>query len=348
MKGRNNGMKRNKLTSILLIVLISCVLIRLLPTESLLKTIEQWITVDTLPVEEPTKTAEPKPESTLQPTLEPTPELTPEPTSEPTPEPAFEPTPEPTSETTPEPIPEVPNLEIHQINVGCASAYLIRCGEVSIFIDGGESNNRNKVLNYIASKGVGNINTYIATHYHDDHVDNMVAICNEFSVDQIMAVTDSLPAKYTPDCDFTYIQMVNGRSYDFGNFQILCVGPYKFSNGTSNYDSLNFILKYKSQSFFFTGDYCFSVQLIDDYENELRDITLLQFPHHGLKCGDFYITKEALQVISPEIILVAANSSGNTERFAKEAGVNAKFYNNKSGNIVIISDGIDTTVITEK
>ena len=74
-------------------------------------------------------------------------------------------------------------LEIHQIDVSCANAYLIRYDDFTLFIDGGQTFAYDNVLEHLDNFGVKSIDCYIATHWHKDHVANMITILNTFGHD---------------------------------------------------------------------------------------------------------------------------------------------------------------------
>ncbi len=283
----------------------------------------------------PESTSEPTVEATIQPTTEPNIQTTTEPTAQPTPEP----TPQPT---------EIPkSFELHQINVGCANAHLVISGDTAIMIDGGLKDSREKVISYLQNHGVTHLSAYIATHWHGDHVGNMRAILEQFGNPETLVFGNSAsaPSEYMPSGKGTYQQMLPGQQFSIGPIEFTCVGPYKLS-GLENCNSLNFVMKFGETTFFMTGDYTHDQVL--DYDI-IRDVDVFQMPHHGLKIeGRLYASNKVLQAVNPQIILVPANSSKPTNNTISALGLTAKVYNNKSGNVVIISDGTSVQVQTEK
>lgn len=293
------------------------------------------------------------------------PEVTPEPTQIPdSNEPIVITTATPEVKTTPEtivivtmaptatPIPETSgNMEIHQINVGCADAYLIKSGDIAIMVDGGLSESRSKVLNYLRNNGVSQLTAYIATHWHGDHVQNMSAILNEFGTNETIVFGPSKNISSSvsiPNGKGQYMQMVDGNTFDFADIHIKCMGPYKVQqSGECNYDSLNFLITFEETKFFMTGDYVHK-EVLDSYREELKDVDVYKMAHHGLKVSDMSGSTEVLPVLNPGIILVPANSSNPTNNLLSKLGISASVYNNKSGNVVVTTDGFNVTVSTEK
>lgn len=70
----------------------------------------------------------------------------------------------------------LPMLELHQVNLGCADGYLIRFGNTTVLIDGGEAwpNKPERLFpQYLETVGVTHVDVYIVTHWHLDHCMNV-------------------------------------------------------------------------------------------------------------------------------------------------------------------------------
>lgn len=70
----------------------------------------------------------------------------------------------------------LPMLELHQVNLGCADGYLIRFGNTTVLIDGGETwpNKPERLFpQYLEAVGVTHVDVYIVTHWHLDHCMNV-------------------------------------------------------------------------------------------------------------------------------------------------------------------------------
>lgn len=289
-------------------------------------------------------------------TSEPTPNVTPEPT----PEPARTPTTTVvngqlvlvTMAPTATPVPEISGtMEIHQINVGCADAYLLKSGDTAIMVDGGLAESRNKVLTYLRNAGVSKLTAYIGTHWHGDHVGNMTAILDEFGTSETLVFGSSKNLSSSlsiPNGKGIYQQMADGDVFDFGGIHIKCMGPYKLSqSGECNYDSLNFLVTFGETKLFMTGDYVHK-EVLESYKEELTNVDIYKMAHHGLKVSEFSGNPNVLPILNPDIILVPANSNSPATELFRKLGISADVYNNKSGNVVVTTDGMNTTVSTEK
>lgn len=81
----------------------------------------------------------------------------------------------------------LPMLELHQVNLGCADGYLIRFGNTTVLIDGGEAwpNKPERLFpQYLEAVGVTHVDVYIVTHWHLDHCMNVNYILERWGVDR--------------------------------------------------------------------------------------------------------------------------------------------------------------------
>lgn len=236
-------------------------------------------------------------------------------------------------------------LEIHQIDVSCANAYLIRYDNFTIFADGGQSFAYDEVVEYLDSFGVKSIDCYIATHWHKDHVANMIDILNAYAHERtiVYGPSESTSGKYWVPKG-TYTQMTPGTSFEIGDVGVLCVGPDVVTqNGTVNNDSLNILIQYKDFKFLMTGDYMKDT-VINGFGELVKDIDVLQMPHHGL--SPFCISEGTLSYCNPSTILVPADSSKPTHELVAKLEMNAKILDNTNGNITVLSYGSGYKVFT--
>lgn len=229
-------------------------------------------------------------------------------------------------------------LEIHQINVSCANAYLIRYDNYTIFVDGGQSFAYNRVEKYLSNFDVDSIDCYIATHWHSDHVSNAEKILTNYGSSKtvVYGPSESPSSKFLSN-NHHYMQMVHGASFNLGDITITCVGPDSVTqSGAVNNDSLNVLIQYGDFKFLITGDYLEDAAF-NMYADLLTDIDVLQMPHHGLK--PYCISEDALIVCNPSTILVPAESSKPTSELVAKLDLEANVLDNTSGSIAIVSYG---------
>lgn len=85
------------------------------------------------------------------------------------------------------PPPSGKELRIHVLDVGQGDSILILSpdGKVAL-IDAGDEKSGKKVVEALKGYGVTNINCFIATHYHPDHIGGAAAVLSSFKVERVI------------------------------------------------------------------------------------------------------------------------------------------------------------------
>ena len=78
------------------------------------------------------------------------------------------------------------NLEVHFIDVGQGDATLIKCGDRSMLIDGGENDKGTLIQNYMNKQGVKSLDYFIVTHPDSDHCGGADVIITKYDIDTII------------------------------------------------------------------------------------------------------------------------------------------------------------------
>lgn len=240
-----------------------------------------------------------------------------------------------------------PLLEVHQMVLGYADGYLIRCGDVEIMIDGGNPNpgSRNDdVVNCLRALGVDSLDMYIITHWHLDHCEKLNVVLAEFgSADTaVYSPSPELHEDYAPLANGVYRQMKIDDVIEIGGLVFTCIGPEKLAqNGRCNTDSLNFVIQYGRRKMLFTGDYAQSGMINKRYPELCADVDVLKFPHHG---GQPYeIGNNASRLVSPEYVLMPSQLNNyQVYQFMRNNGVpieRDKVLSNRAGHVVLLTDG---------
>lgn len=251
-----------------------------------------------------------------------------------------------------------PILELHQMELGYADGYYLRCGDIEIMIDGGKPvpfAKNDDVLACLRALGAEELDMYIVTHWHLDHCENVNLVLAEFGTPETEVYSPSavLPdviehergvLQVTPLANGVYKQMKQGDVITIGDLTISCTGPANGGrNGKSNPDSLNFVLQYGRRRILFTGDYAASGNINKVYPELCGDVDVLKFPHHG---GEPYeIGNNAIRTVSPEYVLMSSYLNNyRVYQFIRGNGVDIqreKVLSMKEGHIVILTDGGD-------
>ena len=251
---------------------------------------------------------------------------------------------------------EAPILEVHQMVLGYADGYYIRCGDVEIMIDGGKPvpfAKNEDVQNCLRALGADRLDLYIVTHWHLDHCENVNPVLAEFGTPETIVYSPApeVPAfirnergelQVAPLANGVHRQMKTGDVITIGDMTITCVGPENGGrNGRNNPDSLNFVLQYGTRKMLFTGDYASSKLIRTTYAELCANVDVLKFPHHG---GEPYqITNPAMAVVSPSYVLMPSMLN-NYKLFTalNECGVDIPrehVLGQREGHVVILTDG---------
>lgn len=253
---------------------------------------------------------------------------------------------------------ETPILEVHQMALGIADGYLLRCGDVTILIDGGNAmpgNPKDEVVSYLRAAGVDTIDVYIISHWHLDHCMNMNVVLSEFGGEGTVTygASDVPPDEIDyegrkipigPVVNGVYQQMLVDDVIQLGPLTITCIGPDSLAqNGRCNSDSLNFVLQYGTRRMLFTGDYAQSGEINKRHPELCSDVDVLKFPHHGGK--PYEIGNIACRTASPEYVLIPSQLNAyQVYQFIRGNGVpleREKALSNRNGHVVILTDGGD-------
>lgn len=240
-----------------------------------------------------------------------------------------------------------PVMQVHQMMIGFADGYLIRCGDVAVLIDGGNAlpeQPTDDVLRYLRAAGVERLDAYIITHWHLDHCMNLNNVLAEFGDDDtvVYAPSQKVHADYDPLANGSYEQMVPGDVISFGDMNIHCVGPYELAlEGNRNQDSLNFVLEYGTRRILFTGDFAASANINKAYKDICTNVDVLKFPHHGME--PYEIGPAACRTTSPDYVLVPGVANKfKIWNFFDNNGVDfprENVFTNADGHVVILTDG---------
>ena len=237
------------------------------------------------------------------------------------------------------------------IDVGQGDCSLIECGDTVILIDGGESEYAGTVNSYLSLKGISEIDCYIFTHPHSDHIGAVPGIMRVNEVNRVMMTTFSdinipttntyerlLDAVLEEDCDVLYVSA--GDTYTFGELTLDILSP---SAQTDEYNDMSVVVKvtYEDTSFLFTGD---ATQTVEKEMLSKFDLSadVLKVGHHGSYSST---SEEFLSAVSPLLAVISCgedNSYGHPHKDVTDLlnshGTSVS-RTDKQGNIVVYSNG---------
>lgn len=252
-------------------------------------------------------------------------------------------------------------MTVHFVDVGQGDCIFIKFEEKTMLIDSGEKTSDEKVIKYLRNNGVNKLDYIVTTHPHSDHIGAMPTIIESFEVENIimprlseqnmpttkgyekflLAVKNS-GAKVIPATPF--------NEYEFGDANFAILSP---TNQSKNLNNMSVVIRlsFENTSFLFTGDA--EKEIERELLNSGYDIrsNVLKLGHHGSNTSN---TEQFLQAVNPSFAVVSCgkdNSYGHPHEevveLLKKLDINYK-QTDKSGTIVVGSDGSNLTYMTEK
>ncbi|MBQ6374282.1 MAG: Ig-like domain-containing protein [Clostridia bacterium] len=242
-------------------------------------------------------------------------------------------------------------LEVYFLDLGRVDGILIRCDGETSFIDVGYRKNAVSATKYLKYLGVSELDSYIASHAHSDHVGGASRIIGTFRPKKIYLnrkqtlnaiLEEANKSEASAVRDAKSIVLKPGDSFAIGSAQVRCLGPLVLEKcGTGaykeNYNSLVLRMDYRGRSFLFTGDSTDNVlrSINKAYPGEL-DVDVFKNPHHNGRHDE-----DVLKFLSPKITVVCTANENQPDReyqkLVKACG--SALYitgSKKHGNVAII------------
>lgn len=250
------------------------------------------------------------------------------------------------------------------IDVGQGDCELILTEYHSVLIDSGEFQNADTVIGFLKYAGVESLDLVIISHPHSDHYGAMYKVLSRFGAG--LVIMPDLPKDMIP-YGVTYNNLMGtlksknipyraaqpGEKFILGeNSFIEITAPHYNDYPSVNNCSIVARFVHGENSFLFTGDLQEEAEhdLVHDGAQLKADV--LKAAHHGSEGSS---TPEFLKAVSPQIVVFEAaetNSYGHPRRTVlerlREANCKAAYSTASNGNIVIVTDGKELQVFTEK
>ena len=248
-------------------------------------------------------------------------------------------------------------IAVHFIDVGQADCALIECGGEFMLIDGGNREDGQKVISYLQSCGVEELETVICTHAHEDHVGGLPAVLAVYPTAAVYAPTKT----YASDVFDDFLYYVDQQRLDVtiptpgtrfslcsdgqtGGAEVTILGPVK-SYAETNDTSIVVLVEFYNHSFLFTGDMEVAAEndMLDYWDGKIDwNVDVLKVGHHGSTTSSGY---RFVYETDPEYAVISVGE-GNTYdhpekevlRRYRDAGI-PQFRTDELGTIVAVSDG---------
>jgi len=206
-------------------------------------------------------------------------------------------------------------VSVHFIDVGQGDSSLIISGKGSILIDAGETDQGQRVIEYLRSQNIKKLDYVIATHPHSDHIGGMADVLSEIKTDNI--IYPDVPDELVTDA-FCYSRMLDvieekginviiaapGEKYSIGPSVIKITGPCGTSDDINNYSAAAEII-HGDNIFLFTGDCERDAE--DDMlrKHMIDDADVLKVGHHGSSSSSSF---GFLKIAKPEYAVISCGS----------------------------------------
>jgi competence protein ComEC len=253
------------------------------------------------------------------------------------------------------PAPTKGELRVHFIDVGQGDSILIDFGETEVLIDGGEKTPG--VVTYLEDYVDGPLEVMVATHPHTDHIGGLIAVLDDFQVEQIWHNGDTSTSK-TYDEFMSAVQSEGPQVYigrrgdniNAGELTFTILNPTSLS-GTTNNNSIVTSLSYGNVDFLFTGDAEKEAEaaMLIASDMPVPEVEILKVGHHGSRTAS---SKDFLAATSPEVAVYMAgkdNSYGHPHQETLDAlaQIGTEIYGTDvNGTILVATDGEGYTTQT--
>ena len=249
------------------------------------------------------------------------------------------------------------NLIVDFIDVGQGDSILIRQGDHAMLIDGGTSECKDDLLNFLKSENIQKFDYIVGTHPHEDHIGSLDDVINAYDFDTIL-----LPKVTTTTKTFEnlvnavknknkkFTTPVSGNEYTLGDAKFKILAPSSESYQSLNNYSIVIKLTYGENTFMFTGD----AETLSETEmlNSFDDLTadVLKIGHHGSTTST---SKKFLNAVNPKYAVISVGKD-NTYNHPTKTTMNKLeelkipvYRTDEEGTIECVSNGKDITFNVE-
>lgn len=237
----------------------------------------------------------------------------------------------------------------------------------NILIDAGIPDVGNMVDGYLDDLGVEKLDLVLPSHPHFDHIGGLITIFETKEVDKVIEI--NVPHDTGPYRDYKNMIESKGIEVEFAeagdiieledDLKMEFLSPPKGTSedtlpdgysklSASHINNVSEVIRmdHGDNSFLFTGDIYVAkeMDLIENYEDKLN-VDVVVAPHHGGKTSS---SNGFIEAVDPSITMIPANIMERSiinkyEKYGSEV-----YHSLLDGNILLVSDGKEMKVITEK
>ena len=153
-------------------------------------------------------------------------------------------------------------LTVHFIDVGQGDCELIVTPDgQTMLIDAGIPESGDDIVSYISALGIKEIDIFVATHYHEDHIGGSSQVFDAFEILSVLILdceVKTVCAKNLltdieeEESEIMYAE--RGYEFELGGADFLALSPEKITDSGGNDDSIVLRMEYGEARYIFTGD----------------------------------------------------------------------------------------------
>lgn len=249
------------------------------------------------------------------------------------------------------------NLIVDFIDVGQGDSILIRQGDHAMLIDGGTSECKDDLLNFLKSENIQKFDYIVGTHPHEDHIGSLDDVINAYDFDTILFPKVTTTTKTFENLvnavknkNKKFTTPVSGNEYTLGDAKFKILAPSSDSYQSLNNYSIVIKLTYGENTFMFTGD----AETLSETEmlNSFDDLTadVLKIGHHGSTTST---SKKFLNAVNLKYAVISVGKD-NTYNHPTKTTMNKLeelkipvYRTDEEGTIECVSNGKDITFNVE-
>ncbi len=245
------------------------------------------------------------------------------------------------------------------------SILIVTPDDKTMLIDAGLKEGGQQVVKYLKNMGIDRLDVILNTHPHIDHLGGFPTIIQNFEIGEAYMINHPYPSSNSYNNfisamkrkKITPVYLEEGDSFQLGeHIHIDVLNPAKgelpdaiqsYEARAINQFSMVFKLTYEDTSFLFTGDIYVEREreLVKKY-GDLLKADMVHAPHHGSNTSS---SSEFVQAVSAKVAVMSTNKFESMKNMNRYEAYGASVYSQQlHGNILIISDGKELEVVTEK
>ncbi|MBR0510528.1 MAG: MBL fold metallo-hydrolase [Clostridia bacterium] len=243
-------------------------------------------------------------------------------------------------------------MDVAFVNVGQGDGIVIRCEDAAIVIDGGEQTAAAAMKECLKNENITDVDCYIATHPHSDHIGAIPAVMKAVNVKTFMMTEFSelnmpttrnfeqmVDAVEDEGCEVLFVR--GGEEYTFGKMKLQILAPLEETN---NYNNMSIVVRlvYGEISFLLTGDAEKDVEAQILAGGADVDADVIKLGHHGSSNAS---SRPFIEAVSPLIAVISCGADNDyghphkeTLELMKELSVRV-LRTDTDGTVHVYSDG---------